>query len=217
MRRIPLLVFLLLCARDGSSAESHSRTWFLGKEFLACHESIYLSCSQFAESVRLLGDARVETKSEALAGTWEVSGGGRLRIGQRQFQFSEEFGLFISSESDAIRFGMALVEDTRTGRKRLSEREAHLQEPKMLREVAHLLLQRGSQVHDACITLIDVGDTSSVDLLVAAFPRRPEKPEPGVICTWGHCAEALQRITGKKCGFYREDWEECIGKRPAPN
>jgi len=217
MRRTSLLVFVLLCARGGSSAELHSRAWFLGKEFLACQESIFLSCSQFAESVKLLGDAKVETKNEELAGTWEVTGQGRLRIGKRQFKFAEDSGLFISSESDTITFGMLLVENSKSGRKRLTGREDRLQEPRMLREVAHLYLRQGAQVHDACLTLNDVGDTSSVALLVAAFPRRPEKPEPGIICTWAHCAQALERITGKKCGFYREDWEECLAKSPAPN
>jgi hypothetical protein len=195
----------------------HSRAWFLGKEFLACQESIFLSCSHFAESVKLLRDGSVETKNEELAGTWEVPARGRVRIGKRQFQFAEDSGLFISSESETITFGMALVEDTRFGRKRLAAREDHLQNPRMLREVAHLYLRQRSQMHDACMTLINVGDKSSVDLLVSAFPSRPAKPEPGIICTWGHCAEALVRITGKKCGFYREDWEECMGKRPAPN
>jgi hypothetical protein len=217
MRRLSLLLFVLLLARGGSAAELHSRAWFLGKEFLACQESIFLSCSHFAKSVKLLADANVETKNEELAGTWDVPTPGQLRIGKRQFQFVEDSGLFISSEDETITFGILLVEDSRAGRKRIAKREDHLEEPKMLREVAHLYLRQGSQVHDACITLIDVGDASSVAVLVGAFPRRPAKPEPGVICTWGHCAEALERITGKKCGFYREDWEECTGKRSEPN
>lgn len=79
-----------------------------------------------------------------------------------------------------------------------------------LRQVAHSHLQRGVQVHDACINLIDVGDQSSVEFLINALPPRPPIPENDVICTWSHCAAALQRITGKSCGFYREGWKECL-------
>jgi hypothetical protein len=217
MKRFAFFLLAFLTAHSGSGAGRHSAEWFLSRTFIVCRESLGLSCSYFAEPVKFLRDGTIKTKSEEVHGSWQLMDSGILRVGSRDFTFIADPGIFISRDDEGLPFGIALVEDSRSGRERLEKREEQLGAPEMRRAVAHYYLRRGGLVHDVCITLIDVGDPSSVELLVAALPNRAELSGNGVECTWSHCAEALKRITGKQCGFSREDWEECLANASPPD
>jgi hypothetical protein len=67
-------------------------------------------------------------------------------------------------------------------------------------------------IHDACIMLQDVGDSSSVPHLIRAlrFFGDAELPLPkgvGIICTHQHCVDALEHITGAKPGISCSSWK----------
>ncbi len=82
------------------------------------------------------------------------------------------------------------------------------------RSAAHEALDRAKDadgVHDACGSLVTVGDASSVPHLIRALRFFPDVevsgPGYGVIDTQAHCVEALQRITGERVGYSFSVWK----------
>jgi hypothetical protein len=74
------------------------------------------------------------------------------------------------------------------------------------RDELHRALQEGDP-HDACLGLLSVGDMTSVPFLIDALKAFPdEEPQGGFICTWSHCVEALEHITGAKPGYSHSAW-----------
>lgn len=72
------------------------------------------------------------------------------------------------------------------------------------RDEAHAALAQG-EYHDAGIYLIEYGDITSVPLLLEALRTCPSS-EDGVVCTYGHLAQALRAITGEDFGVDYEAW-----------
>lgn len=215
MLRLQILAVVLFAFIANAGELSEKR--FTSRVFLACDESIDLSCSELSTPLTLERDFTVQTEHDELKGTWRLLGNDRIRIGRRDFVFLRDQNVFVSSLDEKLVFGIALVEDSRTGRRSLKAREHQFESVDKRREVAHLYLRSRSRIHDTCITLTDIGDESSVELLVGVLPDRPTtEGEPGVEygveCTFAHCAAALSRITGKTCGVYREDWQSCLAK-----
>lgn len=66
----------------------------------------------------------------------------------------------------------------------------------------------GGGVHDACIALIEVGDPSSTPHLIRVLSVFTEKDgdKQSHVCTWGHCIQALERITGQRLGYSYDSW-----------
>ena len=80
--------------------------------------------------------------------------------------------------------------------------------PRMQRLVLHTaLLFPGGNLHDAYIDLIRVGDESSVPFLIRSLKWHPRSPDGSMVCTKGHCLEALERITNNNPGYEYEDWK----------
>lgn len=208
-----IAVFVMAFAAFAADAGERGERWFTSRTFLACEESLFISCAAATATVRLRADFTVDTRREELSGRWRLEDADHLTIGEREFVFSARDQLFISPDDESLLFGIVLAEDSKAGRKALKARERRFDSPDWQREVAHLYLRKRLYVHDTCLTLIDVGDRTSIDSLVAVLPERPRDrngPSAGVECTFGHCADALSRITGKRCGVYRQDWEQCL-------
>jgi hypothetical protein len=185
----------------------------LSRSLLACEESLELSCVESAEAVILKSDHTVATDVEALQGTWSEAGS-ILIVGSRRFHYRSKYLLLAPLEED-LDFGYVLFENSRSGRRDIRYREAR-HTPKWQRAAAHYYLRHRIQVHDTCQLLIYAGDESSVPLLLDLLPNRPPGDNPGVECTYAHCAAALERITGRKCGLFREEWQKCLAEKP-PN
>jgi hypothetical protein len=212
-----MAVVLFALAAFGAEASERTEGWFTNRVFLVCDESIYVSCSELSTAVRLKRDHTVRTEHDELKGHWRLLDQNRISIGRREFAFLPDESLFVSSLDNALEFGIALVEDSKAGRRALKARERRFKSVENQRQVAHLYLRDGSHIHDACLTLTDVGDQSSIELLVRVLPNRPTMEGTlGVECTFAHCAAALSRITGKTCGVYREEWDGCLAAS-APN
>ena len=83
----------------------------------------------------------------------------------------------------------------------------------------HLKLDQArveSDVHDACIDLLSIGDETSIPHLIGAlrfFPKSEPGPNVGMICTQVHCVKALERITGEKAGFSQSAWKRWYASR----
>lgn len=78
-----------------------------------------------------------------------------------------------------------------------------------LRDTCHQVLSwAAGNYHDACIYLIDVGDRSSVPLLMGVLESLDAtEPESLPDCSLNHCLEALQVITGESLPRRRDAWE----------
>jgi hypothetical protein len=92
----------------------------------------------------------------------------------------------------------------------------------------HRILDQASdpnsaQLHDVCAGLIGAGDSSSVPHLIRVLKLFPDH-EPGklevILCTQGHCVEALERITKAKPGYsyssWRRWWNQAHPEKPIP-
>jgi hypothetical protein len=65
-------------------------------------------------------------------------------------------------------------------------------------------------VHDACLSFGARGDWAAVPHLIRAlraFGDEEPGPNVGIICSWGHCVNALERITGAKVGHSYSAWQ----------
>jgi hypothetical protein len=100
----------------------------------------------------------------------------------------------------------------------LSSAEMSVEEAVEARREQHRALL-GGDLHNACIGLIYVGDQTSIPLLIEALKEFPdEEPRGSVICTWGHCVEALETITQAKPGYSYSAWHRWRGGEEAlPN
>lgn len=68
----------------------------------------------------------------------------------------------------------------------------------------------GNGVHDACIGLATLGDSSSVPHLIRAlrlFWDAEPGPNVGLECTQMHCVNALETLTGAKVGVSYSSWK----------
>jgi len=70
----------------------------------------------------------------------------------------------------------------------------------------------GGVIHDACGSLMDVGDASSVPHLIRVLrffgdAELPLPPGVGLVCTHWHCVNALEKITGAKVGISYASWK----------
>ena len=71
------------------------------------------------------------------------------------------------------------------------------------REVCHKLIRPPLLVeHDAVTRLAEVGDDTSVGVLIRALPRN-EGPH---VCTYSHCLDVLRKLTGHDAGNRFADW-----------
>lgn len=67
--------------------------------------------------------------------------------------------------------------------------------PYQLREAAHSALGLWvADPHDAVVVLSVYGDSSSIPYLRRALANTPTLPDGGVLCTWQHAQDALDRI-----------------------
>jgi len=78
--------------------------------------------------------------------------------------------------------------------------------PAEQRKVLHRILRWPGVHHDAYIALIEVGEETSVPFLIKSLQWQPRTPDGLMVCTKGHCLEALKRITGADAGIEYEDW-----------
>lgn len=79
--------------------------------------------------------------------------------------------------------------------------------PSEARARCHRILTQGHGApHDAFIELCDIGDAESVPILIAALKRLNPAGRDTVICTIGHCGEALRRLTGEDFGLSPDAW-----------
>ena len=82
-----------------------------------------------------------------------------------------------------------------------------------LRRKCHVqIAEQGSHPHGAFLHLAEVGDKTTVPLLIAAL-RWQEAPtehegQKLVDCTTVHCLEALEALTGESFGFDPDRWEK---------
>jgi len=81
-----------------------------------------------------------------------------------------------------------------------------------IRDTCHKVLKyRFGNHHDAFIALVRVGNKDSIPYLIRAL-KRLEKEYPNeknsgfVICTYGHCEEALEQLTGIEVDWDSETW-----------
>jgi hypothetical protein len=73
------------------------------------------------------------------------------------------------------------------------------------REACHQVLRYGiAGPHDAFLTLGEVGDASSVPVLIDAYERGPGSDELPGECTWWHCIDTLWLLTGTRFQTARE-------------
>lgn len=82
---------------------------------------------------------------------------------------------------------------------------------KPTREELHSQIVAGKGLHGAFIALADVGDSSSIPILIVALEsakRRGEFSYDHYRCTWTHCIDALRSITGKDFGDNPDSWIE---------
>ena len=85
-----------------------------------------------------------------------------------------------------------------------------------IRNACHILLFNFAWFgghHDAFITLVQVGNKDSIPYLIRSlkglekkYPN--EKNSGAVICTYGHCEEALEQLTGMEVDWDSETWEK---------
>jgi hypothetical protein len=85
------------------------------------------------------------------------------------------------------------------------------------RMTLHRILDRATNqndgIHDACGSLVTLGDASSVPHLIGALQFFPDeeiagKSGVGIVCTQSHCVDALERITGAKVGVSYSSWRQ---------
>lgn len=74
------------------------------------------------------------------------------------------------------------------------------------RDVAHWVIrwEQGAH-HDAFILLTDCGNAKSIPLLIRALRWYPSS-DGVMVCTKGHCLDALRTITGHNAGISHEAW-----------
>ncbi len=93
------------------------------------------------------------------------------------------------------------------------------------RRIDHAMVRHYYAAHDGCLGLRVHGDHSSIPILIDALGRARDDGEFGsanevVVCTWGHCAEALETLTGKSFGLDVDawrDWWDAEGKNSSPD
>jgi hypothetical protein len=168
------------------------------RTFIACDELSGVSCAT--------------SPMPLPKGRWTRLSATRVRIGEREFTYEPKSRLYFSPAYEGAAFGMVFGRDSAATRRAFKAREVRQQTPELRRAKAHYDIISGRNVHDACIELASVGDSSSIPILLAALPVRPLHPRPnsGFVCTIGHCTAALTSITGKRCGPYRDDWTACL-------
>ncbi len=84
----------------------------------------------------------------------------------------------------------------------------------------YALLDAGQDVHNACIFAENAGDDAVPHLIRALrqFGDKEPGPRDGIVCTWAHCVEALQKITGAHPGYTARTWQRWYERRgPAVN
>lgn len=76
------------------------------------------------------------------------------------------------------------------------------------REAIHRLIAWNPS-HGGFLLLEEVGDDSSIPLLIRNIRRIPEaEAKAGVVeCTWSHCRDALVAITGEDFGYDAKKWQ----------
>ncbi|MCK5306734.1 MAG: PQQ-like beta-propeller repeat protein [Candidatus Omnitrophica bacterium] len=107
-----------------------------------------------------------------------------------------------------ILFGKIYIYDTH--RKFMDINWLHSANPNEQRITAHRTIQSPlGNLHDAFITLMRVGDETSVPYLIGALKWGPNSNKgDSVVCTWAHCREALYKITNFDFGYKYKDWAE---------
>ena len=86
--------------------------------------------------------------------------------------------------------------------------------PSKKRELAHRALARPEAMHhDAFIVLAEHGTEESVPYLLDWLRTQDDVKDSIIVCTRGHCIEALEKITGMKLGYNYSDWQDWEKKR----
>jgi hypothetical protein len=73
---------------------------------------------------------------------------------------------------------------------------------------------RDDFIHDPCVHLIEIGDATSVPHLIGALKYFPDREEKEIVCTWDHCVEALEKITGDHPGVSYSAWRRWQSRQP---
>ncbi len=88
-------------------------------------------------------------------------------------------------------------------------------DPNELRQVAHRCL-RWTSSHDAFLSLVAVGDQTSIPVLIRSLARVEKPNKDGVVvCTSAHCLQALRTVTGEDFGYDVAAWERWYKTRSA--
>lgn len=82
-------------------------------------------------------------------------------------------------------------------------------DPAVLRAACHRVISAGRpNCHDAYLTLQTCGDKTSIPLLIRALRHEaPPTEEGNLVCTTGHCIEALSKLTGRDFGYDPDKWQ----------
>jgi len=81
------------------------------------------------------------------------------------------------------------------------------------RRLAHRTIRRYHEDHDCFLLLIDYGNKQSVPILIEALASDEAKPaiaasaDGSILCTWGHCIDALRSLTGEDFSVDHEAWK----------
>jgi hypothetical protein len=77
------------------------------------------------------------------------------------------------------------------------------------RRLCHRLIShRIGAHHDAFLHLRKIGEKESVPLLIRALKWQAPPDGDIVVCTTGHCVDALRSLTGQDCGTDYRKWDE---------
>jgi hypothetical protein len=214
-----LLIMIFMASGGVSFGAQLTERFLLHHKFIACDDTSDVSCVSSPSELVFRPHRSMASDLPALQSDWQILSTNRLRIGKFTFRMlASPAGILFAPAYEAAPFGFVIAQDTPASRRALRRRESTLQTSSIQRAIANFLLSSASDPHDACIKLITVGDESSIVALIRVLPTRPKEPQPntGFVCTVGHCNEALRHITGKNCGPYREDWQECLASPVAP-